>query len=111
MDVRSRVRESARIASPQEPARTREDRTIARALGIPERSASNAGPSPGDVATCGACFRFRLGITTREHFAGAYLDSQQWRTHVGRLSRGPGGESEYHWSEKWRGGRERIRSI
>src|SRR3546814_13055304 len=85
MDVRSRVRESARIASPQEAARTREDRTIARALGILERRASNAGPSLGDVATCGAFFRLRLGSEHREHFEVAFLDTKHRLLAVARL--------------------------
>src|SRR3546814_7865944 len=88
MDVRSRVRESARIASPQEAARTREDRTIARALGILERRASNAGPSLGDVATCGAFFRLRLGSEHREHFEVAFLDTKHRLIAVERLFSG-----------------------
>src|SRR3546814_12189619 len=96
MDGRSRVRESARIASPQEAARTREDRTIARALGILERRASNAGPSLGDVATCGAFFRLRLGSEHREHSEVAFLDTKHRLIAVERLSSGSVDGEEIH---------------
>lgn len=96
MNVRSRVRESARVASPQEAARAREDRTISRALGILERRASEAGPSLGDVATCGAFFRLRLGSERREHFEVAFLDTKHRLIAVERLFSGSVDGAEIH---------------
>lgn len=96
MDAQSCVSESARGAPSQEAARDREDRTIARALVILERRASETGPSLGDVATCGAFFRLRLGNECREHFEVAFLDTKHRLIAVERLFSGSVDGAEIH---------------
>lgn len=90
MLARSRLREStvARMASSEEASRMRDERTIARALGILERRAYEPGQLFGDVSTCGAFFRLRLGNEVREHFEAAFLDTQHRLIAVERLFSG-----------------------
>lgn len=90
MPVRSRVHESkvTRMASSEEAIRVRDERTIARALGILERRACGPGQLFGDVSTCGAFFRLRLGNEIREHFEAAFLDTQHRLIAVERLFSG-----------------------
>ena len=90
MQARSRVRAStvARMASSEEAIRVRDERTIARALRILERRACDLGPSLGDVSTCGAFFRLRLGNEAREHFEVAFLDTHHRLIAVERLFSG-----------------------
>lgn len=57
-------------------ARGREDRAIARALRIPTQRVSEPGPPLGDIGTCGAFFRLRLGTEGREHLEVAFLDAR-----------------------------------
>ncbi|WP_238394643.1 JAB domain-containing protein [Pseudoxanthomonas wuyuanensis] len=78
----------AGVASSEEVTRARDDRAIARALRILERRACAPGPTFGDVATCGAFFRLRLGNETREHFEAAFLDAQHRLIAVERLFSG-----------------------
>ena len=66
----------------------RDERTIARALRILEQRACDPGPSLGDVSTCGAFFRLRLGNETREHFEVAFLDTRHRLIAVERLFSG-----------------------
>lgn len=68
--------------------RVRDDRVISRALRVLERRACNPGQSLGDVSTCEAFFRLRLGGETREHFEVAFLDSQHRLIAVERLFSG-----------------------
>ena len=90
MQARSRVSESAvaRMASSEEAIRARDERTIARALRILEQRACDPGPSLGDVSTCGAFFRLRLGNEAREHFEVAFLDTHHRLIAVERLFSG-----------------------
>ena len=67
--------DSRRLLS-EETLQIRDDRAIARALRILERRAGNPGQALGDVTTCEAFFRLRLGGETREHLEVAFLDSQ-----------------------------------
>lgn len=78
MQGRSRVHALADVRVPQseKATRARDDQTIARALRILERRACDPGPSLGDVSTCEAFFRLRLGGEAREHFEVAFLDTQ-----------------------------------
>ena len=87
MLARSRVRVPTvpRVASSDEATRARDERTIARALGILERRACEPGQLFGDVSTCGAFFRLRLGNEVREH---AFLDTQHRLIAVERLFSG-----------------------
>lgn len=73
---------------PEEASRRREDRAIARALRILERRAGSCGQSLGDVATCEAFFRLRLGGEMREHFEVAFLDSRHRLIAVERMFSG-----------------------
>ena len=77
-------------------ARARDDRTIARALRILERRACDLGPSLGDVATCGAFFRLRLGGEEREHFEAAFLNTRHKLIAVERLFSGTLDGAEVH---------------
>lgn len=79
---------TAGVASSEEVTRARDDRTIARALRILERRACDPGPLLGDVSTCGAFFRLRLGNEAREHFEVAFLDSHHRLIAVERLFSG-----------------------
>ena len=90
MQARSRVSESAvaRMASSEEAIRARDERTIARALRILEQRACDPGPSLGDVSTCGAFFRLRLGNEAREHFEVAFLNTHHRLIAVERLFSG-----------------------
>lgn len=90
MLARSRVRVPTvpRVASSDEATRARDERTIVRALGILERRASQPGELFGDVSTCGAFFRLRLGNEVREHFEAAFLDTQHRLISVERLFSG-----------------------
>ena len=90
MQARSRVREStvARMASSEEAIRARDERIIARALRILEQRACDPGPSLGDMSTCGAFFRLRLGNEAREHFEVAFLDTHHRLIAVERLFSG-----------------------
>ena len=90
MLARSRVRVPTvpRVASSDEATRARDERTIARALGILERRACEPGQLFGDVSTCGAFFRLRLGNEVREHFEAAFLDTQHRLIAVERLFSG-----------------------
>ena len=90
MLARSRVRVPTvpRVASSDEATRARDERTIARALGILERRACEPGQLVGDVSTCGAFFRLRLGNEVREHFEAAFLDTQHRLIAVERLFSG-----------------------
>ena len=93
---RLRVSTTARVASSNEVARARDDRTIARALRILERRACDLGPSLGDVATCGAFFRLRLGGEEREHFEAAFLNTRHKLIAVERLFSGTLDGAEVH---------------
>lgn len=95
MGARSGVRELAPVAS-LEAARTRDDRTIARALEILLRRVSEPGPALGDIATCGSFFRLRLGDEAREHFEVAFLDSKHRLIAVERLFSGSVDGAEVH---------------
>lgn len=66
----------------------RDDRAIARALRILARRACKPGQAMGDVSTCGAFFRLRLGNEGREHFEVAFLDAQHRLLAVERLFSG-----------------------
>lgn len=96
MDTRSRVHESARVASPQEATRAREDRVIDRALRILEQRAGGLGPSLSEVTTCGAFFRLRLGGAVREHFDAAFLNTRHQLIAVERLFSGTVDGAEVH---------------
>ncbi|WP_223181835.1 JAB domain-containing protein [Stenotrophomonas lacuserhaii] len=91
-----RVSTTARVASSNEVARARDDRTIARALRILEQRVCEPGPSLGDVATCGAFFRLRLGCEEREHFEVAFLDTRHRLIAVERLFSGTVDGAEVH---------------
>lgn len=69
-------------------ARARDDKVIARALGILERRAGKPGRLMGDAVTCGAFFRLRLGGEGREHFEVAFLDTRNRLIAVERLFSG-----------------------
>ncbi len=69
-------------------ARLRDDRAIARALRILARRACRPGQTMGDVPTCSAFFRLRLGNEGREHFEVAFLDAQHRLLAVERLFSG-----------------------
>ena len=79
--------DSRRVLS-EETLRVRDDRAIARALRILERRAGTPGQALGDVATCEAFFRLRLGGEAREHLEVAFLDSQHRLITVERLFSG-----------------------
>ncbi|HEL3747833.1 TPA: hypothetical protein UMV35_000064 [Stenotrophomonas maltophilia] len=97
MGARSpRVRELARVTSPEEAARVREDRAISRALGILSRRLSESGPPLGDIATCGRFFRLRLGSESREHFEVAFLNTKHRFIAVERLFSGSVDGAEVH---------------
>lgn len=81
---------------PEEASRRREDRAIARALRILERRAGAPRQALGDVATCEAFFRLRLGGETREHLEVAFLDSQHRLIAVERLFSGSVDGAEVH---------------
>ena len=68
--------------------RAREDRVITRALKALDRRARIPGQSLGDVSTCEAFFRLRLGGEAREHFEVAFLDGQHRLIAVERLFSG-----------------------
>ena len=98
MLAHSRLRASttARAAPSDGVAWARDDRTIARALRILERRVCEPGPSLGDVATCGAFFRLRLGSEVREHFEVAFLDTRHRLIAVERLFSGTVDGAEVH---------------
>lgn len=96
MDISAHVRESARVASPQDATRAREDRVIDRALRILEQRARGLGPSLSEVATCGAFFRLRLGGEVREHFDAAFLNTRHQLIAVERLFSGTVDGAEVH---------------
>ncbi len=98
MLAHSRLRASttARAAPSDGVARAREDRTIARALRILERRVCDPGMSLGDVATCGAFFRLRLGSEEREHFEAAFLNTRHQLIAVERLFSGTVDGAEVH---------------
>lgn len=68
--------------------RARDDKVIARALGILERRAGRPGRFMCDAATGGAFFRLRLGGEGREHFEVAFLDTRNRLIAVERLFSG-----------------------
>lgn len=78
----------APVAPSEEVSRVREERAISRALRVLERRAFTPGQSMGDVQTCEAFFRLRLGGELREHFEVAFLDSQHRLIAVERLFSG-----------------------
>ena len=89
--------ETAACVDPSEEAlRLRDDRVIDRALRALERRARSPGHSLGDVPTCEAFFRLRLGGETREHFEVAFLDSQHRLIAVERLFSGSVDGAEVH---------------
>ncbi|WP_423175111.1 JAB domain-containing protein [Stenotrophomonas maltophilia] len=73
---------------PGDGERARDDKVIARALGILERRAGRPGRLMRDAATCGAFFRLRLGGEGREHFEVAFLDTRNRLIAVERLFSG-----------------------
>ena len=85
-----------RATSLDEVARVREDRTIARALRILRQRVSEPGFPLGDVATCEAFFRLRLGTEEREHFEVAFLDTRHRLIAVERLFSGTIDGAEVH---------------
>ena len=76
--------------------RAREDRVITRALKALDRRARIPGQSLGDVSTCEAFFRLRLGGEAREHFEVAFLDGQHRLIAVERLFSGSVSGAEVH---------------
>lgn len=86
----------ARATAVDGVVRAREDRTIARALRILTQRVGEPGPSLGDVATCGAFFRLRLGMEPREHFEVAFLDTRHRLIAVERLFSGTIDGAEVH---------------
>lgn len=98
MQTQSRARSSTvvRVAPSEGAARAREDRTIAKALRILEQRVGDPGPSLGEVATCGAFFRLRLGTEDREHFEAAFLDTRHRLIAVERLFSGTVDQAEVH---------------
>lgn len=87
--------EARRVLS-EDTLRVRDDRAIARALRILERRASTPGQALGDIATCEAFFRLRLGGETREHLEVAFLDRQHRLIAVERLFSGSVDGAEVH---------------
>lgn len=81
---------------PEDAIRVRDDRVITRALRVLERRASIPGQSLGDVSTCEAFFRLRLGGEPREHFEVAFLDGQHRLIAVERLFSGSVSGAEVH---------------
>ena len=98
MPARSGMRASSVVGSIPSAgtARIREDRTIDRALWILEQRARGPGPSLGEVATCGAFFRLRLGSEEREHFEVAFLNAGHQLIAVERLFSGTVDGAEVH---------------
>jgi len=90
MPAESRMRAPivARVATAEGAVRTREDRTIARALHILDRRVHERGQLLGDAATCSAFFRLRLGCEQREHFEAAFLNTKHELIGVERLFSG-----------------------
>lgn len=87
-DARVDPLDHTQYAAMEAAARSRDDRAIARALRILQRRACKPGQAMGDVATCGAFFRLRLGHEKREHFEVAFLDAQHRLLAVERLFSG-----------------------
>ncbi|KAF1691564.1 hypothetical protein CSC62_15785 [Pseudoxanthomonas jiangsuensis] len=97
MQARSRVRApTAARAVSSIGARAREDRVIARALRLLERRILSQGACLGDVATCSAFFRMRLGGEGREHLEVAFLDTRHRLLAVERLFSGSIDGAEVH---------------
>lgn len=98
MQARSglRVVPAARVAPSDGATRAREDRTIARALRILEQRVGESGPLLGEVATCGAFFRLRLGDEEREHFEAAFLNTRHRLIAAERLFSGTVDGAEVH---------------
>lgn len=90
------VRTVARVTSGDQVARVREDRAIARALRILTQRVSEPGSPLGDIGTCGAFFRLRLGMEEREHFEVAFLDTRHRLIAVERLFSGTIDGAEVH---------------
>ncbi len=67
---------SKSIAATADPARTREDRAIYRALRIVEGRAREPGALLSDPSAAAALFRLSLSNEQREHFEAAFLDNK-----------------------------------
>jgi len=79
-----------------DPARAREDRTIARALTILEGRALATGLIMTSPERSGEFFRLRLADETREHFEAAFLDNRHRLLKVERLFSGTIDQSVVH---------------